>query len=63
MLGNSGRIGEARPIVQEHGSQALRSFSRQSQVFPDCCFYRQGLESRSLEIQMTNVRRGGNNNS
>ena len=58
MLGNSGRIGEARPIMQEYRSQAIRSFSRQSQVFPDCCFYRLGLESRSLGIQMTNVRRG-----
>ena len=33
MLCNSGRIGEARPIAQEHRSQRLRSFSRQSQFF------------------------------
>ena len=36
MLCNSGRIGEARPIAREHRIQGLRSFFRQSQVFPDC---------------------------
>jgi len=37
-LRNSGRIGEARPIAREQRSRGVRSFSRPSQVFPDCFF-------------------------
>ena len=56
MLCNSDRIDEARPIAREHRSQGLRSFSRQSQVFP---LHFSGSYRLLLRLIRFNINNGG----